>query len=194
MARRRSSRPAIRSGSRTLLRLPAPSDRAAFGSLRAASARFLRPWEPRPAADAPDPFDQLLASRKDPRCARLLLCRAEDGTLLGGVNANEIVGGIFQSAYLGYWIGAPHAGQGYMTEGFALMLEHVFLDLGLHRVEANVQPTNAASLALVRRASFTREGYSPRYLKIAGRWSDHERWALLVDDWRRARRARRTRS
>ena len=98
---------------------------------------------------------------------------------------NEIVRGPAQSAFLGYWIGARYARQGYMTEALQLALRHAFRVLRLHRVEANIMPANRASIALVRRAGFQREGYSTRYLKIAGRWADHERWALTVEDWRR---------
>ena len=70
-----------------------------------------------------------------------------------------------------------------MTEALRLMLAYAFNDLKLHRLEANVQPENVSSLALVKRAGFVREGYSRRYLKIAGRWRDHERWAILREDW-----------
>lgn len=111
-------------------------------------------------------------------------------TSTGKINLNEIVRGPAQSAYLGYWIGAPYAKQGYMTEALPLALSHAFQVLGLHRVEVNIMPMNRPSLALVRRAGFHREGDSPRYLKIAGRWSDHERWALLAEDWQRARASR----
>ena len=96
----------------------------------------------------------------------------------------EIVRGPSQSAFLGYWIGAPFARQGYMTEALQLGLRHAFRILSLHRVEANIMPANRASIALVKRAGFHREGYSARYLKIAGHWADHERWALTVEDWR----------
>jgi [ribosomal protein S5]-alanine N-acetyltransferase len=82
-------------------------------------------------------------------------------TSTGKINLNEIVRGPAQSAYLGYWIGAPYAKQGYMTEALPLALSHAFQVLGLHRVEANIMPTNRPSLALVRRAGFHREGYSP---------------------------------
>jgi len=102
---------------------------------------------------------------------------------------NEIVRGAFQSGYLGYWVGGPYARQGYMTEAVGLVLRQAFGRLGLHRVEANVQPHNAASTALVRRLGFRLEGRSPRYLKIGGRWRDHDRWALLADEWRAPRRA-----
>jgi ribosomal-protein-alanine N-acetyltransferase len=99
------------------------------------------------------------------------------------VNLNEIVRGAFHSAYLGYYGFVPHAGQGYMAEGLRLALRHAFRRLGLHRLEANIQPGNRASRALVRRLGFRREGYSPRYLKIGGRWRDHERWAIVREAW-----------
>jgi ribosomal-protein-alanine N-acetyltransferase len=116
------------------------------------------------------------------------------GALVGVINLNEIVRGGFRSAYLGYYGFLPHVGRGYMGDGLRLVLRRAFGELRLHRVEANIQPENASSLALVRRLGFRREGFSPRYLKIAGRWCDHERWALLAEEWppreRRAPRAR----
>jgi ribosomal-protein-alanine N-acetyltransferase len=103
---------------------------------------------------------------------------------VGVINVNEIVHGAFRSAYLGYYVFVPRAGQGYMSEGLALALRWAFRELRLHRLEANIQPGNEASRALVSRFGFRREGFSRRYLKVAGRWRDHERWALLVEDWR----------
>jgi ribosomal-protein-alanine N-acetyltransferase len=120
----------------------------------------------------------------------LIVCRSEDDALVGVFNLSEIVRGAFQSAYIGYYAFAPHAGRGYMAEGLGLTLRFVFGVMRLHRVEINIQPANARSLRLARRAGFTREGFSRRYVKIAGRWRDHERWALTVEDWR-ARRTRR---
>jgi ribosomal-protein-alanine N-acetyltransferase len=101
------------------------------------------------------------------------------------------VRGLFNSAYVGYYALAPNAGQGLMADGFALALDTAFRVLKLHRVEANVQPTNERSLALVERVGFTREGYSRRYVKIAGRWRDHVRFAMLAEDWRLLRRKQR---
>ena len=122
----------------------------------------------------------------------VLVCRREDNAPVGVFNFSAIVRGGFQSAYLGYYGFAEHAGQGYMSEGLALALRVGFGTLRLHRIEVNVQPANRRSISLVRRGGFTREGFSRRYVKIAGRWRDHERWALLVEDWRIARRRSKT--
>jgi ribosomal-protein-alanine N-acetyltransferase len=110
------------------------------------------------------------------------ICERATDKIAGLININCIVRGHFQSAYLGYGIGQPFAGRGYMTEGLRLVTRYAFTKLGLHRVEANVQPTNAASIAVVKRCGFRKEGFSPRYLEVNGEWRDHERWALLTDD------------
>jgi [ribosomal protein S5]-alanine N-acetyltransferase len=183
---------AIAVGKRVFLRKPTARDRRAYIAVRRRSAPFLRPWEPRPSAKstATRQFVAWVAAARGGRHEKLLLCRIEDGPILGAINLNEIVRSPAQSAYLGYWVGAPYARHGYMTEGLALALSHAFQVLGLHRVEANIMPRNRPSLALVRRAGFRREGYSPRYLKIAGRWRDHERWALLAEGWQRVHPSR----
>jgi len=106
--------------------------------------------------------------------------------LIGVVNISDMVRGSFCSAYLGYYAFAPHAGHGYMSAGLALVLRHAFRDLRLHRLEANIQPGNLASIRLVERHGFLKEGFSPNYLKVSGRWRDHERWALLRENWRRS--------
>ena len=103
------------------------------------------------------------------------------GALVGVVNLNEIVRGGLQSAYLGYYGLLGQTGRGLMTQMVQLALAHAFGPLGLHRVEANIQPANAASRALVQRLGFRLEGFSPRYLLIDGAWRDHERWAKLAD-------------
>jgi ribosomal-protein-alanine N-acetyltransferase len=183
-------------GRRVFLRRPTARDRDAYLGLRRRSAAFLRSWEPAPSRGRTEieRFSDWLRSGRGGRHEKLLICRLDDGISLGAVNVNEIVRGPAQSAFLGYWIGAPYARQGYMTEALRLALRHAFTTLGLHRVEANIMPVNRASIALVKRAGFRREGFSARYLKIAGRWADHERWALTIEDWAgtQGRRAQRS--
>ncbi len=129
-------------------------------------------------------FSRYLERCKRPDLLTLFILRREDDALLGSIEFSQIVLGPFRSSYLGYYVGEPFAGKGYMTEALGLGLRHAFQALRLHRVEANVQPGNTSSIRLLRRLGFTREGFSRRYLKIAGRWRDHERWALLAEDCR----------
>jgi [ribosomal protein S5]-alanine N-acetyltransferase len=127
-----------------------------------------------------------LTRRDDPRedFRGFEIRRRSDGAVVGSVEISRIARGNFQSAYLGYRVAAAERRRGYMTEALQLTLRHAFRALKLHRVEANIEPGNEASIALVRRAGFTREGFSRRYLKHGGRWRDHERWALLREEWR----------
>jgi [ribosomal protein S5]-alanine N-acetyltransferase len=106
------------------------------------------------------------------------------GRVAGIVNLNEIVRGVFQSAYLGYYGLAGMTGSGLMREAVGIVVARAFSQHGLHRLEANVQPENKPSKALVQALGFQKEGYSPRYLKIGGQWRDHERWAILAEEWR----------
>lgn len=164
------------------VRPPAPEDADAFIRLTRASVTLHTPWVSPPRKK--EAFDRYLESLDGQRKLGFLICRQADGELLGLVNANEIVRGAFQSAYLGYWIGAPFARQGYMRAGLAAVIGQCFGPHRLHRLEVGIQPENAASIALVKRLGFRREGYSPKYLHIAGQWRDHERWAILNDRWR----------
>ena len=104
------------------------------------------------------------------------------GHIVGVTNLSQIFLKGFQSAYLSYHGMAAFAGQGLMTEAVRMAVAYAFADIGLHRLEANIQPANQRSIALVRRIGFRKEGFSPRYLKIGGVWCDHERWALLADE------------
>jgi ribosomal-protein-alanine N-acetyltransferase len=108
----------------------------------------------------------------------------EANELAGVININEIVGGSFRSGYLGYYAFAPHNGHGYMTAGIRAVVSRAFRTLRLHRLEANIQLDNEASRRLIQRLGFRLEGFSPRYLKIAGKWRDHERWALTAEEWK----------
>jgi ribosomal-protein-alanine N-acetyltransferase len=127
--------------------------------------------------------------RPEARNVGFLAVSLEDRTIAGVLNLSEIVRGAFDSAYLGYYALAPLAGAGYMSEALVLVLDRAFGELRLHRVEANVQPGNLRSLALLERAGFAPEGYSRRYVKVAGRWRDHFRFAMLAEDWTAARRS-----
>ena len=132
-------------------------------------------------------YDAMLARSHDLQFVPLLACRREDGAIVGMFNISNIVRGQFRSAHLGYGAVAAYAGQGYMTAGLELVLRHAFTTLRLHRLEANIQPANAASIALARRCGFVLEGFSERYLKVAGQWRDHERWAIRAEQWREHR-------
>jgi ribosomal-protein-alanine N-acetyltransferase len=167
---------------RAFLRPPNARDRDEFISLMRTSRAFHRPWATAPTDD--ERFAAYLVDSRRADFEAMLLCRQVDGAIIGFFNLSQIVRRSLQSAYLGYAVGEPYAGQGYMREGINLVLRHAFGELKLHRIEANIQPGNHASIALARGAGFQREGFSPRYLKIAGRWRDHERWAILADDWR----------
>ena len=167
---------------RVFLRPPARADREEFVALMRSSRSFHRPWATAPTDD--ERFAAYMADASRPDFEAMLVCRAEDGAIVGFFNLSQIARGSLQSAYLGYAVGKRYARHGYMREGLELVLRNAFDNLRLHRIEANIQPDNQASIALARGAGFRREGFSPRYLKISGRWRDHERWAILAEDWR----------
>ena len=134
------------------------------------------------------PVSQLAYAGYVRRCRRRdyegHLIIAGDGGLVGVVNIGEIVMGGLCSGYMGYYAFSAYARKGLMTKGLHLVLDRAFKVLDLHRIEANIQPDNAPSLALIRRCGFIKEGFSPRYLKVDGQWRDHERWALTLEDYR----------
>ncbi|HEY5309418.1 MAG TPA: GNAT family protein [Casimicrobiaceae bacterium] len=178
------------SGANVYLRPPRRSDQATFLAAARRSRALHGQWTRAPVtAERFALFVQRYAPRRQPAAhAGYLVYRHDDDALVGGFSFSEIVRGAFQSAYLGYYAFVPHAGRGLMTEGLALSLDVAFRSLALHRVEVNIQPTNVRSIGLVERVGFAREGYSRRYVKIAGRWRDHIRYAMLAEDWRKLRR------
>jgi ribosomal-protein-alanine N-acetyltransferase len=133
-------------------------------------------------------FRAYLARFRRPSHVAHLICLTGN-ELAGVVNITEVVRGAFQSAYLGYYALVPNNGFGHMTSGMRLVVARAFRAYRLHRFEANIQPNNDRSIALVKRLGFRLEGVSPKYLRIAGRWRDHERWALTVEDWKAHRAA-----
>lgn len=169
-------------GEKVLLRAPTGKDCVEFIAINRASRRFHRGLVSPPGT--PEQFAAFLKRSKTESSICVFICLITDGSIIGAISLSQIFRGGFQNAYLGYYVGARYAGQGHMTEALQLLLRYAFKDLRLHRLEANIQPGNVASIALVKRAGFVLEGYSRRYLKICGRWRDHERWAILADDWK----------
>lgn len=161
------------------IRRPTPADADEFIALIQASKSLHDPWVNMP--NSPQRYAEYLRSRNRETDDGFLICNRATGRIMGVINLNCIVRRAFQSAYLGYAIGAPFAQQGYMTEAIQLVSHYAFEQMKLHRLEANIQPGNAASIALVKKCGFRLEGFSPRYLMIADEWRDHERWALLAD-------------
>ena len=158
------------------LRPPAVSDQAEFLRLARASHALHGAWVRAPAT--PAQYAAYLRRMQQPGNRAFLVRLRTTQQIVGVVNLTQVVMGVFCSGYLGYYAFAGHEHQGLMREGLKAVARHAFTALKLHRLEANIQPDNVASIALVRSCGFQREGYSPRYLKIGGRWRDHERWAL----------------
>ncbi|WP_206050827.1 GNAT family N-acetyltransferase [Nocardioides speluncae] len=121
---------------------------------------------------------------RDPQAwAGLVICEIAAGAIVGQVNVNNIVYAAFRSAALGYNVFASSARRGFMTQGLGQVIRYAFAEdgLALHRLEANIQPDNAASIALVKRLGFRLEGLSPDFLFLDGAWRDHERWAITSE-------------
>lgn len=154
------------------------ADGAAFTALARQSRDLHHPWLAPPCTEA---AYETYAGRliEDPARAGFLVAERDSGAIAGFVNINNIVQGAFRNGALGYGAFAHAAGRGLMTEGLDLVVRYAFGPaLRLHRLEINVQPGNAASIALARRCGFRLEGFSPDFLFIDGAWRDHERWAL----------------
>ncbi|MCX4553938.1 GNAT family N-acetyltransferase [Streptomyces sp. NBC_01267] len=170
-------------GARVGIRLFSYEDAEEFTGLARESRSLHHPWLFPPE----DTEGFLLYARRlieDPAKAGFLVCAREGdpaGRIAGFININNIVEGAFLSGTLGYGAFAHAAGRGLMAEGLALVTRYAFGPLGLHRLEANIQPANEGSLALVRRAGFRLEGYSPDFLLIDGAWRDHQRWAITAE-------------
>jgi len=176
---------ALEVGERILLRYPVASDRDEYIALMRSSREHMKPWEPeRPSgydAWGDDTFDREMQHRNTDVGERWVICRIEDGALVGRLAITGIERGPFQNGRFGYWIGAAHLRKGYMTEALRLGVRRCFSAMGLHRVSASVMPRNEASLRALKSVGFERVGLSPRYLKIAGVWEDHEHWAITAE-------------
>lgn len=175
---------------RIYLRPPHKKDWKDWVQVREESRDFLVPWEPTWPYDALTrrSFNRRVRTyeqeTKTGRSYSFLLFRIEDDALIGGVSLSNIRRGVAQSATLGYWIGAPFARQGYMSEALTALLEFGFEQLGVHRIEAACLPGNEASRKLLLKIGFSEEGYARHYLRINGAWQDHVLFAILREDLR----------
>jgi len=178
-------------GGRVTLRTPQMSDYQAWAELRAESRAFLTPWEPTWSRDelTRTAFRRRLKHyardmREDQAYPFFIFQTATDA-MLGGVTVSNIRRGVAQSGAIGYWIGRSHAREGNMTVALRALIPFAFDTLGLHRIEAACLPHNAASIGLLVKCGFEREGYARRYLRINGAWQDHVLFALLSEDAKR---------
>ena len=165
---------------RSILAVPSRQRRDEFLTAVARSRELHRHWASPPRTV--EAFEAYLKRIKKPAYVGYWV-RTDANELVGVININEIVRGTFLSGYLGYYAFVPHNGRGYMTAGLRTVVSQAFRELRLHRLEANIQPDNEPSRRLVQRLGFRYEGFSPRYLKVGGRWRDHERWALTAEEW-----------
>ncbi len=168
---------------KVFLRQPKAEDFEELTRLYKSSRKFHRGLVQTPINEKA--FEKYLAHSQLEVNEFFLICKNNDGAIVGSINLSQIFRGNFKNAYLGYYLGEKFTRQGFMTEAVKILLQFAFRELMLHRIEANVQPQNAASIAVLQRMSFTKEGFSPKYLKVGGRWRDHERWAIIVEDWKR---------
>ena len=175
------SSPVVGWGKRASLSLVRASDGPEFIAAAGRSRRLHGRWAFPPATSAQ--FRTYLARTRDGEDAGLLVRRLDNEALVGFVNLNNVARGALQSAHLGYAAFSPNQGKGYMSEGLRLTFGYAFEVLGLHRLEASIQPANHRSIALARSVGMALEGFSPRYLYLAGEWRDHEHWAITSEEW-----------
>jgi [ribosomal protein S5]-alanine N-acetyltransferase len=174
-------------GNGVSLRAPIIDDYAEWTGLREASRDFLTPWEPSWPADdlTRGSFRRRLKryteDQRNDLAYAFLIVRTGDNALLGGLTLANIRRGVAQAGSIGYWIGAPFARRGYMTEAMRALIPFGFTSLRLHRMEAACIPGNAASIRILEKTGFQREGYAREYLCINGIWQDHLLYARLRD-------------
>jgi ribosomal-protein-alanine N-acetyltransferase len=175
-------------GEGIFLRAPQMTDYPAWAALRETSHDFLAPWEPTwPADDLTRGAYRRRLKRyaedlRNDLAYPFLLFDKGSNTLLGGLTLTNLRRGVAQAASLGYWIGEPYARRGYMTAAVRALIPFAFDALRLHRIEAACIPSNAASIALLEKTGFKREGYARQYLCINGIWQDHVLYSRLASD------------
>src|SRR5690348_8519388 len=179
--------PAV-SGAGVTLRMPQIGDYPEWMALREKSRAFLTPWEPVwPADDLTRAafrrrLRRYVEDQRNDLAYAFLIFRSDDDALVGGLTLANIRRGVAQAGSIGYWVGAPFARQGYMTAALRALMPFSFTTLRLHRLEAACIPSNVASISLLEKAGFKREGCARSYLCINGQWQDHLLYARLNDD------------
>lgn len=163
---------------RSTIRHPELDDCEEFLSLVKRSSSLHRPWVSPPSTA--EQFISYVKRMQEPQNCGFLVCNPGSREIAGVINLTNVILGAFRSGYLGYYAFSGFDRKGLMRSGLEQVVRYSFHSLKLHRLEANIQPDNLASIALVRSCGFIKEGYSPKYLKIGGRWRDHERWAILA--------------
>lgn len=176
---------ALPAGFGIVLRLVGGEHREAYKRARKDSVALHRRWQPTPRAPvgSDEEFDRQLRDANTEHTQRVLSFAAGGSEVLGQLFLQVVRPGPPLTAYAGYWVSGAHAGRGVTTRALALLLDHAFGNLGLHRVEVAIQPTNAASLAIARRLGFEEEGLARRLVPIDGEWRDHVRFSLLAAEW-----------
>ena len=152
-------------------------DQAEFLQAVHQSRDLHHPWIEVP--QTPEQFADYVAEMNTEDDQAFLVCRDDTHAMVGVVELRDIFYGDFQNSYLLYYAFAGQLRQGFMKQAVRKTIDHAFRTLQLHRLEANIQPNNTASLALIRACGFSKEGYSPKFLRKGGEWRDHERWALI---------------
>jgi ribosomal-protein-alanine N-acetyltransferase len=166
-------------------------DFEAWREVRQGNADWLLPWEPQRLPGQPD-----ATSDRDAFAVRCSARERErqlgtgygfgifvDGAFAGEINLNAIQRGPFQNAYVGYWIAREFAGRGYVPEALVATMQMAFEELHLHRIQVAIIPRNEASHRVVEKLGLRQEGVAERYLEINGRWEDHVRYAMTVEEW-----------
>ncbi|MEC4016955.1 GNAT family N-acetyltransferase [Streptomyces sp. H27-D2] len=169
----------LATGTRVAIRHFRRQDREEFTRRARESVRLHHPWL-FPPTDAGG-FGAYVSKLEEPSREGFVIVELETGGLAGFISLSNIVQGAFQCGSMGYGAFAHAAGRGLFGEGFGLVLRYAFGELGLHRLEVNIQPANESSVKVAKRHGFRLEGYSPDFLHIDGAWRDHERWALTSD-------------
>jgi ribosomal-protein-alanine N-acetyltransferase len=164
-------------GSRVGIRRLSVQDQEEFTKLVNESGELLFPWVILP--ETPTKFDEYIKRFDGVNAECILICELKSGSIVGTVSIVQILRGPYERGTIGYNSFAPWVGRGYMFEGLSLVFQFAFDDLGLHRLEADIQPDNKPSLRLAAKVGFRREGYSPAFIYVHGAWRDHERWAII---------------